>query len=703
MKNTMLKNDDINSDNTKITLFDYKETIEFSSIKKLLNEEFLEYVTPYLAELLGVKKNYNLSCFIRPNENTIYSFDAGKIAKVILYVRLSVEDLEKSDGNVSKSILNQLLILLAYCQEHNLKVVGIFYEEDISGCDENRPEWNKSLTFCEFGYANTYICKTQARFARSIEMIQKFLYKKFVEWNIHFISIVDNIDTKKIGTKKSSQITAITDEWRVEEQSINTKKTLRTKNASGQWTGSFACYGYIEDPNDMYHLVVDEPAAKIVREIYKMFASGMGYTKICKELNLKKVPTPSKYKKLSGSKFFCCKAPNGAELWNTDTVRKILMNRTYDGMLIQHRTESIAYNVKGRKVIPEHLRQIVEKTHDRVVPEDISKMVRDRFKERKGKKQCKQIENQSNVLIKVVEEILDKYSNMNAEKKEEIELEIKILKEKLLKNNNDGAIESFNKLKTLSLNLNSTIAKSIYEKVDVITISSSRERMTKDGNIHMFSQKVYCCECGQVFTRTLCKSGSRKDPFMKPYLQCKNKKYKVGMACSNKSSIRYEVLEEIILNEINKVIEKYYNNFKVEKNYYEKKKTISLQNDINSLKVEKGKLENQINSCENRFEMLYEDKINGVISSEEFTFLKTKSQKNIENSKLRLEEIEIELNDLEKKMQDNSNFQKILKRYMHIDKLEKIIIDTFISKILIGKVDEETKKRDIKIIWNIEI
>lgn len=699
----MLKNNDINSNNTKNTLFDYKETIEFSSIKKLLNEEYLEYVTPYLAELLGIQKNNNLYCFIRPNQNTIYSLDTGKIAKVILYVRLSVEDLEKSDGNVSKSILNQLLMLLAYCQEHNLKVVGIFYEEDISGADENRPEWNKSLTFCELGYANTYICKTQARFARSIEMVQKFLYKKFIEWNIHFISIVDNIDTEKVGTKKSSQITAITDEWRVEEQSINTKKTLRTKNASGQWTGSFACYGYIEDPKDMYHLVVDESAAKIVREIYEMFANGMGYSKICKELNLRKVPTPSKYKKLSGSKFVCCKAPNGSELWNTDTVRKILMNRTYDGTLIQHRTESIAYNVKGRKVIPEHLRQIVEKTHDRVVPEDISKIVRDRFKERKDKKQSKQIKNQSNILIKVVEETLNKYSKMNAEKREEIELEIKMLKEKLLENNNDGAIESFNKLKTLSLNLNPTITKSIQEKVDVITISSSRERMTKDGNIHMFSQKVYCAECGQVFTRTLCKSGPRKNPYMKPYLQCKNKKYKAGMACSNKSSIRYEVLEEIVLNEINKVIEKYYNNVKVAKNYYEKKKSVSFQNDINSLKIEKSKLENQINSYENRFEMLYEDKINGIISSEEFTFLKTKSQKNIENSKLRIEEIEKEINNLEEKMQENDNMEKIFKKYKHIDKLDKIIIDTFISKILIGKVDEETKKRDIKIIWNLEI
>lgn len=54
-------------------------------------------------------------------------------------------------------------------------------------------------------------------------------------------------------------------------------------------------------------------------------------------------------------------------------------------------------------------------------------------------------------------------------------------------------------------------------------------------------------------------------------------------------------------------------------------------------------------------------------------------------------------------MQENSNMEKTFKKYKHIDKLDKIIIDTFISKILIGKVDEETKKRDIKIILNLEI
>lgn len=331
--------DNVSSDN-------YLETIEFKTIKRLLSEDNLEYMTEYLRTLLKVSKPNNPSCF-RKNGLIGSYHTPGK--RGIIYVRLSQEDLDREKGNVSKSILNQLLMLLTYCNDKEIEVVGIFYEEDISGSDGTREEWNKTLLFCELGNTDVYVCKTQARFARSIEFVEKYLHKKFIEWNIRFLSIVDNIDTSNKGNKKSSQITAMVDEWKIEEQSINTKKTLRAKNNAGQWTGSFAPYGYIEDPDDMYHLIVDEEAAKVVREIYSMYANGMGYFKICELLNERKIPTPSRHKKLQGLKFVCPYYPNGAEYWNIDTIRKILLDETYDGILIQHRTERIAYNIKGFK------------------------------------------------------------------------------------------------------------------------------------------------------------------------------------------------------------------------------------------------------------------------------------------------------------------------------------------------------------------
>ncbi len=693
--NTNLESYNVDS----VSLSDYNDTIEFRTIKELINEEHLEYVTEYLRALLKIQKPNNPNCF-QPNKMIHSILYKGYRKRVIIYVRLSVEDLEKTEGNVSKSILNQLLMLLKFCKDKEFDVVGIFYEEDISGGDGDRIEWNKSLLFCELGNTDIYVCKTQARFARSIEFVEKYLHKNFIEWNIRFLSIVDNIDTDNKGNKKSSQITAMADEWKIEEQSVNTKKTLRSKNDAGQWTGSFAPFGYIEDPNDMYHFVIDEPAAKIVREIYEMYANGKGYRNICFILNERKVPTPSKYKKLQGSNYVCPVAPNGAENWCSDTVRKILMDETYDGVLIQHRTESISYNIKGRKKIPKAEQSIVACAHDRIVDPVISKIVREKFAERKKKKLLEEARVESNNLINAIQESLEEYKKVDKNKLAKVNYAMLDLKDALLTDDLESIIEKFNTLRESTSELNSGLFTKIQDKVQVLTSTQTRSKPDKNGEIHIFSRKVYCKCCGKSFQKNKFKSGPRKNYTFKSYLQCRTK-YKTGVGCDNKGSIRSEVLEEIVLNEINKQIEKYYNQTKLEKSYYEKKVHSNYQKDIDALNKEKVELEKKINSNQDRFSMLYEDKASGVITAEEFVMLKSKYQNDTEKFKGRVININAEILELENKKQQENNEKTIFEKYKTLTKLDRIVIDTFISKIIIGKVNPETQKRDIKIIWNI--
>lgn len=695
--NANLENYNVDS----ISLNNYIETIEFKTIKQLIKEENLEYITNYLRNLLQIKKPNNLNCFKNKTiTRSIVYKDYGK--RVVIYVRLSVEDLEKTEGNVSKSILNQLLMLLTYCQDKELEVVGIFYEEDISGSDGTRIEWNKSLLFCELGNADIYLCKSQARFARSIEFVEKYLHKKFIEWNIRFLSIVDNIDTNNIGNKKSSQITAMADEWKIEEQSVNTKRTLRSKNNAGQWTGSFAPFGYIEDPNDMYHFVIDEPAAKVVREIYKMSASGQGYRNICAILNERKIPSPSKYKKLQGSKYVCPNAPNGSENWNTDTVRKILMDETYDGVLIQHRTETISYNIKGRKKIPKSEQSIVACTHDRIVDPVISRIVRDKFADRKKKKLLSEARIESNNLINTIQESLEEYKKLDKDKLAKINYAILDLKNIILTDDLKSIAEKFNTLREISSEISSDLLLKIQDNIQVFSATQTRSKPNKDGEIHIFSRKVYCKCCGKSFQKNRFKSDSKKNPTYKSYLQCRTK-YKTGVSCDNNGSIRSEVLEEIVLKEINEQIDKYYNRAKVEENYYEKKVHSNYQKSIDILNKEKIELERKINSNQDRFSMLYEDKALGIITADEFIILKTKYQNDIDKYKERIVNINSEITELEVKKQQENNEKTIFEKYKTLTKLDKMVVDTFISKIIIGKVDPETKKRDIKILWNVSV
>ena len=105
---------------------------------------------------------------------------------------------------------------------------------------------------------------------------------------------------------------------------------------------------------------------------------------------------------------------------------------------------------------------------------------------------------------------------------------------------------------------------------------------------------------------------------MKPYLHCRNHRKTGGTQCDNTSYIRYEVLEELVLNEINKIIEKYYNLEKLEKNYSSKKSSIDYDKDMKILEKEKNDIEKKLNKTSDRFTMLYDDKADGIITTTEF-------------------------------------------------------------------------------------
>ena len=53
------------------------------------------------------------------------------------------------------------------------------------------------------------LCKTQSRFTRELELVEKYIHGLFPIWGIRFVSIVDNADTANKGNKKSRQINGL--------------------------------------------------------------------------------------------------------------------------------------------------------------------------------------------------------------------------------------------------------------------------------------------------------------------------------------------------------------------------------------------------------------------------------------------------------------------------------------------------------------
>lgn len=286
---------------------------------------------------------------------------------VAIYGRLSDEDKNKiNKGDDSESIANQKLMLTEYAIRQGWHIYKIYDDDDWSGADVTRPAWNELIRDAEAGKFNIVLCKTQSRFVRDIEALERVVHGKFVEWGIRFVTAIGGIDTNIEGNKKSRQINGLVDEWYLEDTSLNIRKTFQAKMSSGQYVGSFAVYGYKKDPNDKHKIVIDEPAAEVVRLIYKLYLEGKGTHQIANILFEKGIDKPAVYKIKNGSKL---KIPNFADsnLWGHTTINRILKNPIYIGTLEQGKETTVSYKNHKRILKDKSEWHIKENNHEPII------------------------------------------------------------------------------------------------------------------------------------------------------------------------------------------------------------------------------------------------------------------------------------------------------------------------------------------------
>lgn len=287
--------------------------------------------------------------------------------KAAIYCRLSEEDKNKHDeADESKSIQNQKTMLEQYAASHAWEIYDVYCDDDYAGADRSRPAFNRLLTDAQEGKFDIVLCKTQSRFTRELEMVERYLHDLFPRWGVRFIGIVDNADTANKGNKKSRQINGLVNEWYLEDMSDNIRSVLTNRRENGYHIGSFALYGYWKDREHKGCLVIDEEAAKTVREVFTMYANGMGKTNIARVLNNRGIPNPTEYKRLHGLRYQQPKRQQST-LWKYFAISDMLTNETYIGNLVQGRYGSISYKTKENKPRPKEEWIRVEHTHQPII------------------------------------------------------------------------------------------------------------------------------------------------------------------------------------------------------------------------------------------------------------------------------------------------------------------------------------------------
>lgn len=302
--------------------------------------------------------------------------------KVAIYCRLSEEDRNKqSAADDSESIQNQKSMLVSYAVSQGWEIYNIYSDDDYTGADRMRPEFNRMISDAQAHCFDIILCKTQSRFTRELEIVEKYIHGLFPIWGIRFVSIVDNADTDVKGNKKSRQINGLVNEWYLEDMSESIRSVLTDKRKKGLHIGSFALYGYQKDPEAKGHLIIDEEAAAVVREVFTLFSQGYGKTAIARILNDRGIPNPTEYKRQKGLRY---KGPDAGQstLWKYFAIADMLNNEIYIGNMVQGKYGCTSYKTHQNRPRPKDKWYRVEGTHEAIIDRELWDKVQVMLKER---------------------------------------------------------------------------------------------------------------------------------------------------------------------------------------------------------------------------------------------------------------------------------------------------------------------------------
>lgn len=312
-----------------------------------------------------------------------------------IYCRLSKEDRDKfQKEDDSESIQNQRLLLTEYSKKHGYMIVDYYCDDDYSGLNKDRPEFNRLIEDAKVHRFSVILCKNQSRFTRDMELVEKYIHGLFPLWGIRFLGIVDHVDTNDKGNKKSRQINGLINEWYCEDISDNVRSVLLAKMKDGQFIGSYAPYGYRKSPINRNELIIDPEAAKIVKDIFFMFVNGNSIGQICENLYENQIPTPLEYRKK-----YMYKKQIELKKWSKNTVREILLNQTYIGRLVQGKTYKESYKSKRQILKPESEWIIIENRHEPIIEESTLFIARNLIKENKRRYARKNNQNESHEIF----------------------------------------------------------------------------------------------------------------------------------------------------------------------------------------------------------------------------------------------------------------------------------------------------------------
>ena len=306
---------------------------------------------------------------------------ASMETQAAIYCRLSQDDGSLGE---SGSIQTQKAILTQYCQEHHMEIVDCYCDDGWSGTNFDRPAFQRMIGDIEAGRVNTVIVKDLSRFGREYAQMGLYIEHYFEEKGVRFLSLAENIDSSQVLNNLVLPFTNVINSLYARQASEKTKAAHRARAKNGMFLGSRAPYGYQKDPSDRHHLIVDPEAAEVVKEIFRMFADGIGYVRMTKILRERNILNPQAYFNQNNPDYYkhsdYWRKPFD---WHATSVRAILNNPVYLGKLTFGKTKTKGFFDKRRVPAEESDWIVVEHTHEPLVSQELWDTVHQMMKARR--------------------------------------------------------------------------------------------------------------------------------------------------------------------------------------------------------------------------------------------------------------------------------------------------------------------------------
>ena len=284
-----------------------------------------------------------------------------------LYCRLSQDDGREGDSN---SISNQKEILLAYAQRNNFPNPQFFTDDGFSGTTFDRPSFIQMENLVEQGLVDTIIVKDLSRFARNYLQVGYYTEILFPKKGVRFIAINNNVDSATPQDNDFTPFLNIMNEWYAKDTSNKIKAIFKSRMKDGMRCSGSIPYGYKRKPDDKQALIVDEPAAEVVRKIFRLVCQGNSTTAIAEMLTADKVLIPSAYAALNQPKN--CRHKNVADpyRWSATTVGYILDRQEYLGHTVLGKSICENFKTKQRRAATPDELMIFPDTHEAIIDQD---------------------------------------------------------------------------------------------------------------------------------------------------------------------------------------------------------------------------------------------------------------------------------------------------------------------------------------------